>query len=305
MSKPLDRLTLLETFVRIAEAGSISAAARELGLSQPSASRQLAELETRFNTQLVRRTTHNLSLTGAGADLLTDARRLLDDWELMRERHVESGETLSGKLKIVAPVALGQLHLLAIAIKFQQTYPLVSLSWQLEDRDIRFAEVGCDCWVKVGPVPDQSLLSEPLGRAERIVVASPQFLQANSRHATPRAIEKLPCVALEPFEGGQIPLSHERKRTLSISPSVRMNTNNIFVLREAAIAGLGFAVMPKWLIASELENGTLIDFIPEWRAPKLTIYAASLQARYRTHRLHNFIELLKTEVLKISGIDTI
>ena len=301
MRKQLDRLTLLKTFVRIVEAGSISAAARELGLSQPSASRQLADLEAHFNTQLVRRTTHSLSLTGAGADLLADARRLLDDWELLEEKYVES-EEIRGQLKIVAPVALGQLHLLAIALKFQQAYPLITLSWHLEDGDIRFAEMGCDCWIKVGPVLDKSLLVEPLGQAERIVVASPQFLEAYAACKTPQQLKKLPCLALEPFEGGRIPLTNDSERTTWISPAVRMKTNNIFALRQAAIAGLGFAVMPRWLIADELASGELVDFIPEWRAPKLTIYAASFQERHRTHRLRKFIKMLKTEVQKISGL---
>ena len=90
MSKSLDRLSLLQTFVRIADAGSISAAARDLGLSQPSVSRQLAELESRFKAQLMRRTTHDLSLTTAGAELLADARRLLDEWEALEEKHLEA-----------------------------------------------------------------------------------------------------------------------------------------------------------------------------------------------------------------------
>ena len=302
MSKSIDRLTLLKTFVRIAEAGSISAAARELGLSQPSASRQLAELESHFHTQLIRRTTHTLSLTGAGADLLADARRLLDDWELLEEKYVDSGE-IKGQLKIVAPVALGQLHLLAIAIKFQQLHPQVSISWHLEDGDIRFAEVGCDCWIKVGPVLDKSLLVDPLGQAERIVVASPQLLELHGTCRTPRSLEKLPCVALEPFEGGQIPLTNRKKKTVWLSPSVRMSTNNIFALRRAAISGLGLAVMPRWLISDELRNGELVDFIPEWRAPKLTIYAASLQSRYRTQRLRSFIELLKADLRPMLGVE--
>ncbi|MEO0887430.1 MAG: LysR family transcriptional regulator, partial [Cyanobacteria bacterium J06648_10] len=142
MSKSLDRLTLLETFIRIADAGSISAAARDLGLSQPSVSRQLAELESRFKAQLMRRTTHELSLTEAGAQLLSDARQLLDDWEALEEKHLDSGETLRGRLRVVAPVALGQLHLIDIALQFQQQHPLISLSWQLQDDDIRFAEAG-------------------------------------------------------------------------------------------------------------------------------------------------------------------
>ena len=303
MSKSIDRLALLETFVRIADAGSLSAAARALGLSQPSVSRQLAELESRFSVQLIRRTTHSLSLTQAGTDLLADARRLLDDWELLEEKHVDSGEALRGHLKVVAPIALGQLYLMAITLKFQQAHPLISLSWHLEDSDIRFAEIGCDCWIKVGPVPDPSLLSEPLGQAERIVVASPQLLAQYGAHKTPEALGELPCIALEPFEGGHIPLTNKKGKTVLVSPQVQMKTNNIFALRQATVAGLGLAVMPRWLIADELEKGTLVDFIPMWRAPKLTIYVASLPKRHRPRRLHRFIEDLKAEVRHISGIE--
>ncbi|MEL7374635.1 MAG: LysR family transcriptional regulator [Pseudomonadota bacterium] len=153
MSKPLDRLTLLETFVRIAEAGSISAAARDLGLSQPSASRQLSELETRLQTQLAHRTTHTLSLTSAGRELLTDARALIRQWLSLEERHISSAADLRGPIKVVAPVALGQTALTQIAASFQQRHPGVQVEWLLDDAPIRFSEIGCDCWIRVGPVP--------------------------------------------------------------------------------------------------------------------------------------------------------
>ena len=102
MTKSLDRLVLLETFVRIAERGSISAAARDLGLSQPSASRQLSELEGRLGAQLIRRTTHNLALTPAGQDLLVEARQMLEGWDALVERHGRGPDDIKGRLKIVA-----------------------------------------------------------------------------------------------------------------------------------------------------------------------------------------------------------
>ncbi|MEL6556171.1 MAG: LysR family transcriptional regulator [Cyanobacteria bacterium J06621_11] len=303
MSKSLDRLALLETFVRIAETGSISAAARDLGLSQPSVSRQLAELESRFKAQLMRRTTHSLSLTAAGVDLLADARRLLDDWEVLEEKHIESGEALRGRLKIIAPVALGQLHLVDIALEFQQQHPLISLSWQLQDENIRFAEVGCDCWIKIGPVSDDSLLIEPLGDVERIVVASPDLLKKYGFPKTPAASKKLPCVALDPFEGEQIPLINQTGKTTIVSPVVKMTTNNIFSLRQATLAGVGIAVMPRWFIAEALKNQQLIDFLPSWRAPRLTIYVASLDNRHQPRRLSSFLQLIKEKVPQIRGIE--
>lgn len=305
MSKSLDRLTLLETFVRIADAGSISAAARDLGLSQPSASRQLAELESRFKTQLMRRTTHDLSLTAAGAELLADARQLLDQWEALEEKYLETETTPQGKLKVIAPIALGQLYLLDIVLRFQQQYPLIDLSWQLQDGNIRFAEVGCDCWVKIGPVPDESLIVEPLGQVERMVVATPGFLQTQGEPKTIKALEKLPFITLAPFEGGRIPLTNSQGKQVVVTPSARMNTNSITALRKATLAGLGASVMPRWFIEEDLTQQQLVDLLPQWRAPKLTIYVASLPGRHRPRRLKAFLDILRTEVSRIPGIEQI
>ena len=302
MSKSLDRLSLLQTFVRIADAGSISAAARTMGLSQPSVSRQLAELESRFKAQLMRRTTHDLSLTEAGAELLADARQLLDEWEALEEKYLDDEGTLRGKLKVIAPLALGQLYLLDIALQFQRQHPSIALSWQLEDQPIRFAEVGCDCWVKIGPIPDDSLIVEPLGHVERMVVGTPELLRAHGKLKKPTDLEKLPCVALEPFEGGRIPLKNAQGKTVTILPSIRMTTNNIFALRKATLAGLGLAVMPHWFIEDELQSQQLIDLLPQWRAPELTIHVASLPGRYRPRRLLSFLEVLRAAIPRIPGI---
>lgn len=303
MSKSLDRLTLLETFVRIADTGSISAAARDLGLSQPSASRQLAELESRFKAQLMRRTTHDLSLTTVGAELLADARQLLDQWETLEEKYLETETTPRGKLKVIAPIALGQLHLLDIVLRFQQQYPLIDLSWQLQDSNIRFAEVGCDCWIKIGPVPDESLMVEPLGRVERMVVSAPSFLNGQSTPKTPTALEKLPFVTLAPFEGGRIPLTNFQGKQVVVTPSARMTTNSITALRKATLAGLGAAIMPRWFIEKDLSQQYLVDLLPQWRAPTLIIYVASLPGRHRPRRLTAFLDVLKVEVPQIPGIE--
>lgn len=303
MSKSLDRLSLLQTFVRIADAGSISAAARTMGLSQPSVSRQLSELESRFKAQLMRRTTHDLSLTEAGAELLADARRILDEWEALEEKHLEAEDVLRGKLKVVVPVALGQLHLLDTVLQFQRQHPSLSLSWQLEDQAIRFAEVGCDCWVKIGSVLDDSLIVESLGQVERMVVATPKFLEAHGTIKTPTDLEKLPCVALEPFEGGRIPLTNSQGKTVIVLPLVRMTTNNIFALCKATLAGIGISVLPRWFIEEDLQSQKLVDLLPQWRAPKLTIHVASLPGRYRPRRLQNFLEVLRAAVLEIPGIE--
>ncbi len=302
MSKPLDRLTLLESFIRISDRGSISAAARDLGLSQASASRQLKELETRLGTQLIRRTTHSLALTQSGQALLRDARELLAGWENLQERHSEGDQAVRGPLKVVAPVALGQLQLADIALDFQLRYPQVSLTWELEDQPIRFAEVGCDCWIKVGPVPDDTLIVRELGRVERMLVASPALVGARS-FAKPDELSSLPFAALTAFEGTRIPLTSRRGRRHELTPRVAIATNNIFALQRAALKGVGVAVLPRWFVQKELDEGRLLDILPKWRAAKLTINAAFLPARRQPQRLSLFLAALARGVESIAGIE--
>lgn len=158
MSTRFDRLTLLDTFVRIAERRSLSGAARDLSTSQPSISRQLAALESRLGTVLVRRTTHDLTLTPDGTALLADARRLLGEWEAIEERNSGDGE-LSGTIRVIAPVALGQGLFVHAAVAFMREHAQIAVEWRLTDEPIRFAEEGCDCWLKIGPVPDDTLMT--------------------------------------------------------------------------------------------------------------------------------------------------
>ncbi|WP_395375701.1 LysR family transcriptional regulator [Marinicella sp. W31] len=305
MSGKLDRITLLNTFVRIAETGSISAAARDLGLSQPSASRQLFELERRFKTQLIRRNTHSLALTDSGTELLFDSRQLIDSWESLEEKYLSEKKTVKGNLKVVAPIALGQEHLTRIACEFQLQYPNVSLTWELLDETIKFAEVGCDCWIKVGPVPDETLIVRPLVSIERFLVASKEFLNHYGLIKSPEASAELPFIALSPFEWSKVTLSHNNKRDVTIEPMLRMKTNNIFALKEATLKGVGMSIMPKWFVSSELKNGELVDLLHGWKAPFLTVHLAYLPSRHQPLRLRTFIDFLTKEVPLIEGLNSV
>lgn len=303
MSKSLDRLTLLATFARIAERGSISAAARDVGLSQASASRQLTELEARLGVQLIRRTTHALSLTEDGEDVLAEARGLLDGWEALTERFSEAAGTVSGKLKIVAPVALGQLHLARAALDFQQTHPAVSLTWLLEDKDIRFAEIGCDLWIKIGPPPDDTLIVNNVCTVERLIVAAPSLVET-TMVSSPQDLSDLPYAALSPFEGDTIPLTHQRGKQMMLSPRVSMTTNNIFSAYEAAKLGVGFTVLPRWMVEDDMRAGALIDVLPKWRAPSLMITASYLPVNRQTKRLRLFTDHMIKTITDVAGVQT-
>jgi len=299
MAKGFDRLSLLATFARIAERGSISAAARDLDMSQASASRQLRELEDRIGVELIRRTTHALALTPAGEACLADARRLLDGWDAMLDSQAEESGALRGRLHVVAPVALGQHDLGDAMLTFREQQPSVDLVWQLQDEPVRFVESGCDLWVRIGPVPDDRLIVRPLGTVERLVVAAPGLVSGKASLA---AMARLPCIAIGPFEGQSVPLTGRRGQTVQLAGVPAVTTNNIVSARQAAIRGAGYAVMPRWFVEGDLETGVLCDALPGWRAPSLDVNAAYLPQARLTARLRAFLDHMTEAVSALPGV---
>ncbi|WP_299774871.1 LysR family transcriptional regulator [uncultured Tateyamaria sp.] len=283
MSTRFDRLTLLETFVRIAERQSLSGAARDLGTSQPSVSRQLAALEERLGVVLVRRTTHDVTLTPDGLALLSDARCMIGEWEAIEDRHSENDE-LKGTIRVIAPVALGQRLFIKAAAKFMKQHPNITIDWQLRDDTIRFAEEGCDCWLKIGPVPDETLVVRELTRVERLVVGTPDCL---ARHAG-SDVDALPWLTLGPFEGNRIELFDENDATRTFNVRPKLASDNIFAVYEAAMQGIGIAILPHWFVASDLKHGTLTDVAPSLRAARLPVNLALASGTKRPARVERF-----------------
>lgn len=302
MSKSLDRLTLLSTFVRIAERGSISAAARDLGLSQASASRHLSELEARLNTALIERTTHNLALTETGRTALEDARDLLNGWSALAERF-EDGHDLTGTLRVIAPIALGQMHLIDAVLDWRVSHPNLHINWQLDDAEINLSETGADVWIRIGRPRDDRLIVRELMQVERLVVAHPDLV-ADQASIDPNSLEHLPAVSLSPFEGARLPLQRRDGQSVIVSANSNLVTNNIFAALSAVRKGLGVAVMPRWLISEDLKTGALIDVLPEWRAPALTATACYLPSRRQSRALNAFLSITETALSKLAGADS-
>ncbi|MEM9013426.1 MAG: LysR family transcriptional regulator [Pseudomonadota bacterium] len=281
-----DRLTLLETFVRIAERGSMTSAAADLGLSQPAVSRQLIELERQLGTELMRRTTHALALTEEGEALMGEARALLRGWEKIGER-IAGDEALAGPIRAVAPIALGQRHAIRGAIAFQHAHPDVTVSWTLTDAPIRFDEEGCDCWIRVGDVPDDRLVVRTIGHVERIVVASPAFADHVDGDLT-----ALPWVTLSPFEGERIALWNSQGDEHAFRATSRLVTNNIHAQTAAVLSDIGAAIVPRWFILEELRDGRLIELSTTLAARSLPISIATAATRSRPRRVDAFVQAM-------------
>lgn len=290
MSNPIDRLTLMSTFVRISERGSISAAAADLGMTQATASRQLSALEKRLGAQLIERTTHSLTVTETGKEVLVDARALLSRWEGLEERLSTDREKLAGPIKLVVPIALGRALLCKAVLEYGRTHPEVSINIILDDQPGLASEVGYDLLVKVGRPADESLIIREIVQVDRVPVASPKLVEKGG--AAVEDLQGLPFASLGPFEGAMIPLHDANGRMKTIHPTPVWATNDIFALRDAVVAGQGWGILPTWLVTKELADEKLVRLTPGWTGPALPVTIGFQPSRRRIRRVRALAETI-------------
>ena len=291
MSRKGDRLALMETFVRIVEAGSLSAAAAQLGTSQPTISRRLRALETSLGVPLLLRTTHAIQLTDAGERYVTRARELLAEWQGFEAALRGDEDVPEGTLRVVVPHAFGQEQLLGPAMDYLRRYPRMTVEWRLDDGPVRFVEDGIDCVVRVGALQSESLVARKIFEVKRIVVAAPSVLRGKSI-TRPAQLAAMPWLALGTFYRNQVRLENERgATTVAIGP--RFVTNSLFAIRNAALAGLGAAVVSEWIVRQDVAAGRLVHLVPRWHSPSLPVRVAYPQARLYPAKLRRFVELMR------------
>jgi len=297
MGKPaasLDRLTLMQTFVTIVEAGSLSAAAQLMGSTQPTVSRRLQALERSLGLPLLQRSTHSMKLTEDGERCFDRARELLASWAAFESELRGDGDEPEGTLRVVAPHAFGQQQLVGPLAGYLRRYPRVTVEWLLHDGEPDFIADGIDCAIRVGEVHDPSVVAIRLSEVPRIVVAGPSVLEGRPppRHAADLA--DLPWLALRTFYRNQVELTHRssgERHTLSIRP--RLSTDSLYALRSAACLGLGVGVASAWLLGEDLAAGRLLHLAPDWQADPLPVHLVYPYARFYPARLRRFVETMR------------
>jgi DNA-binding transcriptional LysR family regulator len=299
---PVDRVLLLQTFVRIVEAGSLSAAAAQLGATQPTVSRRLQALEQWFGVRLLQRSTHSMKLTEDGLRCYEQARELLVGWQAFESDLRGAGDEPEGTLRVVAPHAFGQEQLVGPLARYLQQYPRVSVEWLLQDETRSMVAEGVDCAIQVGELSDPSVVAIRISEVKRIAVCAPSLAEARPLPADPSDLEALPWLALQTYYRNEVTLLHSasgQSRRLAIKP--RMSTDSLYALRSAAVLGLGVAVVSAWLVADDLASGRLVQVVPEWTAPSLPVFLAYRHASFYPARLRRFVEAMKNAMPKVVG----
>ncbi|MFD3237551.1 LysR family transcriptional regulator [Rahnella perminowiae] len=290
----IDRIDLMQTFVRIVESGSLSAAATQLSTSQPTVSRRLQSLERLLGAKLILRTTHAMKLTDDGQRCYEQAKLLLERWVSLEDQLNGAGDEPVGILRVRAPHAFGQDQLIAPLTRYLQRYPNLSVDWMLNDRTPDFISEDIDCAIQVGNIVDPSMVAILLAEVPRIVVATPQLLQ---QHPVNRVSElpQLPWISLSTFYRNEFALKHDndgRMESCSISP--RMATDSLYAVRKAVLSGLGAGIVSAWIVKEDIAEGRLQRVLPGWNALPLPVYLVYPYSSYYPARLRKFLEMMRS-----------
>ena len=245
----------IAAFVAVAEAGSLTGAARQLEVSKSAISERLAELERSLGAQLVQRTTRKLALTEDGVSFLVRARRIVSESEEARAEIAERQSEPAGPLRISAPVSFGTLHLGRALFPFLRANPRIRLTLDLDDRFVDVVGDGYDAVVRHARIADARVIVKKLGASRRYLVASPDYLK---RQGVPVSIEALQqhSAILYAYRDADWRLRVARREVV-VRPDRCLRVNNGIIMRDAAVAGLGIALLPAFLVQHELSKGSL------------------------------------------------
>lgn len=292
-----DRIELMATFVRIVESGSISAAATQMGATQPTISRRLQALERQLGLRLIKRSTHAMKLTEDGQRCFDGARELLASWQAFEADLRGAGDEPEGTLRVMAPHAFGQSQLLQAVGDYLRRYPRVSMEWLLHDRTPDFIADSVDCSIQVGEVTNPNVVALQLAEIPRFVVAAPSLLKDLPPIRHPADLAALPWLALRTFYRTELTLSQRQTgESHRVTFRPRLSTDSLYALRTAAVDGLGVGVGSAWLLSEDLAAGRLVHLLPEWHASPLPMYLVYPHARFYPARLRRFLEIIREVV---------
>ncbi len=298
----MDRLKLMETYVAVVKNGSYTRAARELGVTRAMVSKRVQDLEDLLDTKLLHRNTHGLSTTGIGQDYFDSATGLLAQLGEIEERVQAKRAAPRGDLKVLSSKTFGETILGPIIAEFCRLYPTIAVQVTLADREpvsrgIDLVGGGFDIAVRTLPVRDSSLIAKAISGLPRVLVAAPAYLEQHGAPAKPEDLARHNC--LDPSGMAQYSWDFRGKagarvQTVRVSGAPRANSS--FVIRDAALAGLGIAILRKYLILDDIAAGTLVPVLPEHVLDERTLYVIYQKDRRLPLRMRVFIDYLSKRV---------
>lgn len=290
----MDKLASLTAFVTVVEQGSFAAAARELGISRSQVNRQVIQLEDDLGVQLLHRTTRSVSVTPVGDSYYKRSRAIIDELhDAERDVQAEHAEP-KGEIRINAPQSFGVRHLAPALVEFLKLYPHISVQLALSDQFIDPVADGFDVTLRISARRDNpSLIEHEIIEAHRVLCAAPAFLNEHGAPKHPRELATLPCLHY-----GNLPTGNSwRLMKGEESVDVRVNgilcANNADVLNDAACAGLGIALLPKFIANANLRDGKLVTILDDYSPPAIYLSLVYAPSRHLSSRIRLFVKFVQ------------
>lgn len=284
----MDRLAAINVFVAIAEAGSLSAAGRRLGMPLSTVSRYLAALEDQVGVRLITRTTRELALTEPGRHYLQSCRRIVAELEAAELRLAGEHQEPQGELAVTAPVVFGRLHVQPVVVEFLRMFPRVTARLLLVDRTVDLIEEGLDVSVRIGALPDSSLIATRVGSIRHITCASPAYLASRGRPSSPQELRNHDCIsftALSPVERWSF--AGPKPQRVNLHPRLTVNTAEAAI--DAAVAGLGITRVLSYQAARPVADGSLRLILENFEPEEMPVNILHREDRLPQAKVESFI----------------
>ncbi len=284
-------LSHLDTFVKVVQTGSFTRAAEQLRSQKAHVSRVISQLESELGVRLLERTTRSLSLTEIGREFFERAVGILGAAEDARRAVQKAQGEPRGTLRLSCGVEFGMLAVNGWVREYLLRHPDVNVDLEMTGRVVDIVHEGFDLAVRVGPLADSTLAARKLGELRYGLFAAPGYLR---RQPPPAQPQDLAQHALIRFSGSRLRLVWTFTRGADaqrIEPAARLNANNSFAVRDAAVDALGIAQLPLLLAQPEVDAGRLVPVLPDWQLPSAPVHAVFASARYLTPKVRAFIDL--------------
>ncbi|VVE24104.1 LysR family transcriptional regulator [Pandoraea anhela] len=267
----MNRLESMSILIAVVDAGSLSAAARRLGMPLATVSRKVAELEAHLKTRLLHRTTRQLSLTEAGSAYVAACRRILE--AIGEAERTATGEYVvpKGELVLTAPVVFGRLHVLPVVAEFLAQYPEIDVRLMLTDRVVHLMDEQTDVALRIGDLPDSTLVARRIGAVRRVICASPGYLAAHGTPVQPRDLAGHACITFEVLASRRAWEFGAGRSEQSVPIRSRLAVNTAEAAISAAVLGVGFVRVLSYQVAQALRDDSLRVVLEDFEAVPLPV----------------------------------